>query len=83
MQQRLEDLPDWTTDGETLFYERTFEDFTAAIAFVNAVVVPAEDLNHHPEIHISYNRVTLALTTHDAGGLTALDLLLAEKISQL
>lgn len=84
IQQRMGTLPpEWKTDGQTLFYERTLEDFVAAIAFVNALVTPAEQLGHHPDITINYNRVSLALTTHDAGGLTALDFQLAESISQL
>ena len=83
IQQRLAAVPLWTTDGESLFYEQTFADFEAAIAFVNALVDPAEALGHHPDIVITYNRVALTLTTHDAGGLTELDFQLAEAISQL
>ncbi|MEM7650333.1 MAG: 4a-hydroxytetrahydrobiopterin dehydratase [Cyanobacteria bacterium P01_A01_bin.70] len=83
IQQRLATLPLWTTDGEVLFYEQTFVDFEAAIAFVNTLVAPAETLGHHPDIVITYNRVALTLTTHDAGGLTELDFQLAEAISQL
>ncbi|MGD1942143.1 MAG: 4a-hydroxytetrahydrobiopterin dehydratase [Leptolyngbyaceae cyanobacterium] len=83
IQQRMTALPLWTTDGESLFYEQTFADFEAAIAFVNALVDPAEALGHHPDIVITYNRVALTLTTHDAGGLTELDFQLAEVISQL
>nr|WP_250564809.1 4a-hydroxytetrahydrobiopterin dehydratase [Adonisia turfae] len=80
---RIGNLPNWTTDGNTLFYTRTFEDFVAAITFVNNLVEPAEQLNHHPDISISYNRVSLELTTHDAQGLTDLDFQLARQISQL
>ena len=83
IQQRLATLPLWTTDGKSLFYEQTFADFEAAIAFVNALVAPAETLGHHPDILITYTRVALTLTTHDAGGLTELDFQLAEAISQL
>ena len=80
---RMQELPDWTTDGESLFYTRTFEDFVNAIAFVNSLVDPAEQLAHHPDITINYNRVSLELTTHDAQGLTELDFQLAKTISQL
>ena len=80
---RMQELPDWTTDGESLFYTRTFEDFVDAIAFVNSLVDPAEQLAHHPDITINYNRVSLELTTHDAQGLTELDFQLAKTISQL
>jgi 4a-hydroxytetrahydrobiopterin dehydratase len=83
VQRRLRDLPGWTTDGEALFYERTFPDFVSAIAFVNELVAPAEALAHHPDITIQYNRVFLTLTTHDAGGLTELDFALATAINQL
>ena len=84
VQQRVEALPpEWTTDGTMLFCERTFVDFVAAIAFVNQLVAPAEALGHHPDITIQFNRVSLSLTTHDAGGLTELDFQLAEQISAL
>ena len=80
---RMLGLPDWTTNGENLFYNREFENFVEAITFVNGLVVPAEQLGHHPDITIQYNRVSLELTTHDAGGLTELDFQLATKISEL
>lgn len=80
---RMPSLPAWTTDGESLFYTRTFENFVEAVDFVNSLVEPAETLAHHPDITINYNRVSLELTTHDAGGLTDLDFQLATKISQL
>jgi 4a-hydroxytetrahydrobiopterin dehydratase len=82
IQQRAEQLPpEWTTDGAALYYEATFTDFVAAIAFVNALVDPAETLDHHPDIQITYNRVALTLATHDAGGLTDLDFELADAIA--
>ncbi len=80
---RMRNLPNWTTDGKNLFYTRTFEDFVEAMNFVNSLVEPAEQLNHHPDIRINYNRVFLELTTHDAQGLTDLDFQLAQRISQL
>jgi len=80
---RLSTLPDWNQVGNALVYEQVFEDFVAAIAFVNRLVEPAEQLGHHPEIAINYNRVTLRLTTHDAGGLTELDFQLAQQINQV
>ncbi|MDB9528234.1 4a-hydroxytetrahydrobiopterin dehydratase [Oscillatoria sp. CS-180] len=83
IRQRMQALPDWTTDGRTLFYDRTFDNFVEAIAFINALVEPAEALEHHPDIILNYNRLSLRLTTHDAGGLTNLDFQLAETISQL
>lgn len=78
--QALRSLPGWTCDGKALRRAYTFPDFPAAIAFVNRLVAPAEARNHHPDISLSYNRVTLSLTTHDAGGLTAKDLDLARAL---
>ncbi|MBX2863330.1 MAG: 4a-hydroxytetrahydrobiopterin dehydratase [Leptolyngbyaceae cyanobacterium MAG.088] len=80
---RMQTLPDWTTDGNRLFYTRTFENFVEAVDFVNSLVAPAEQLGHHPDITINYNQVSLELTTHDAQGLTELDFQLAAQISQL
>lgn len=78
--QALRSLPGWTSDGKALRRTYTFADFPAAVAFVNGLVAPAEAQNHHPDIALSYNRVTLSLTTHDAGGLTAKDLDLARAL---
>ncbi|MEO1353365.1 MAG: 4a-hydroxytetrahydrobiopterin dehydratase [Cyanobacteria bacterium J06635_15] len=80
---RLRTLPEWTVVGTQLTTTCEFEDFVGAIAFVNRLVDPAERLAHHPDIQVAYNRLTLNLTTHDAGGLTELDLELATAISQL
>ena len=80
---RMLNLPNWTTDGDILFYTQTFEDFVEAINFIDSLVEPAEQLNHHPDIKVQYNRVSLELTTHDAHGLTNLDFQLAQRISQL
>lgn len=76
----MRSLPGWTTDGKCLRRTYTFRGFPEAVAFVNRLVAPAEAQNHHPDISISYNRVTLSLTTHDAGGLTAKDLALASAL---
>ena len=78
------DTPDgWTREGETI--TRTFEhkDFNEALAFVNRVGELAEDANHHPDIDIRWNKVTLALTTHSANALTDKDVDLASKVNQL
>ncbi|GAX35465.1 4a-hydroxytetrahydrobiopterin dehydratase [Nodularia sp. NIES-3585] len=76
-------LSGWTIEGSKLQTTRKFKDFIAAIEFVNKLVEPAESLGHHPDIEISYNQVTITLTTHDAGGLTQNDFDLAETISQI
>lgn len=61
----------------------TFEDFKGAMQFVNAVAELAESANHHPDIDIRYNHVTLALSTHSAGGLTVQDFDSARQIDAL
>ena len=76
-------LSGWEVRGEILQSERKFKDFIEAIAFVNRLVEPAEAADHHPDLGISYNRVTISLTTHDAGGLTEKDFALAQVISQI
>lgn len=81
--EKLQTLPDWTTDGETISRTFKFKDFVSAIDFVNKLVEPAEKAGHHPDIAISYNKVTINLTTHDAGGITQKDFDLAQTISQL
>ena len=63
-------VPEWTRKGATISRTFQFKDFPAAIEFVNAVARVAEEAWHHPDIDIRWNKVTLALTTHDAGGLT-------------
>lgn len=80
---RMYDLPGWLTDGQQLSCTYKFENFVEAIAFVNRLVAPAEAAQHHPDLTISYNQVTLHLTTHDAGGLTDLDFRVAESAARL
>lgn len=83
IQAKLRQLPDWSLKGKHITCTRTFKDFMAAVAFVNRLVPPAEAAGHHPDLAISYNRVMIDLTTHDAGGLTDLDFALAQIISAL
>ncbi len=78
--RRLAALPGWQRQGEEIRRTFAFADFKAALAFVNRVGELAEAANHHPDIDIRYSRVTLALTTHDAGGLTVRDFDLAARI---
>jgi 4a-hydroxytetrahydrobiopterin dehydratase len=80
---RLEQVPGWTVQNQQLVCTYQFGSFVEAIAFVNRLVDPAEAASHHPDLLISYNRVTVSLTTHDAGGLTDLDFALAEAIAQI
>jgi 4a-hydroxytetrahydrobiopterin dehydratase len=76
-------LPNWTVEDSQLQCTRQFKDFVQAIDFVNKLVEPAESAGHHPDIEISYNKVKVTLTTHDAGGLTQKDFDLAEVIAQI
>lgn len=73
----LSTRPDWRIEGGELVRTFKFETFRDAVTFVNQVAEIAEKSNHHPDIDIRYNRVRLALVTHDAGGLTAKDFDLA------
>jgi 4a-hydroxytetrahydrobiopterin dehydratase len=73
----------WTRQGDELVKVVTKKDFVEAMRFVNAVAEAAEAANHHPDIAISWNKVTLRLSTHDAGGLTQLDIDLAGRIDGL
>jgi 4a-hydroxytetrahydrobiopterin dehydratase len=76
-------LSGWTVVGSKLETTRIFKGFIQAIEFVNKLVEPAESAGHHPDIEISYNKVKIQLTTHDAGGLTPKDFELASVISQI
>jgi len=76
-------VPEWNRKGMTLSRTFQFKDFPAAVRFVNAVAELAEAAWHHPDIDIRWNKVTLTLTTHDAGGLTKKDFVLAQKFDRL
>ncbi|MCO5166091.1 MAG: 4a-hydroxytetrahydrobiopterin dehydratase [Planctomycetes bacterium] len=76
-------LPGWTLHAGKLRLERRFADFSEAWGFMSRVALLAEAMNHHPEWTNVWSRVTIDLTTHDAGGLTRLDVELATKISRL
>jgi 4a-hydroxytetrahydrobiopterin dehydratase len=78
-----EALPGWTLDGEHLKRTFRFADFGEAFAFMTRVALLAERQDHHPEWFNVWNRVDIALTTHDAGGLSARDVKLARAIDRL
>jgi 4a-hydroxytetrahydrobiopterin dehydratase len=80
---RLSTLPGWTRQGEKLHRTFTFRDFSEAFGFMARVALVAEKLNHHPDWANAWNRVTVDLTTHDAGGLTELDFRLAAEMNRL
>ena len=78
--RRLAELPDWAVVDGKLHREVVLDDFAAAFAVMTEVAIWAEKLDHHPEWSNVYNRVTIDLVTHDAGGLTELDLQLAARV---
>ena len=73
----------WDRQGDMLVKTRRGKDFADSLAYVNAVGALAEEMNHHPDIDIRWNAVTMRLTTHSEGGLTELDLELARRIDAL
>ena len=81
--EQMQRLAEWTLQGDQIERQLTFENFVDAMVFVNRLAEVAEELGHHPEIRIVYNRVNLALSTHDAGGLTQKDFQLAQRIDSL
>lgn len=75
-------VPDWQIESGELVRTFLFKDFRASLAFVNKVGDVAENAGHHPDIDIRYNKVRLALVTHDAGGITQKDFDLAAAADQ-
>jgi len=81
--ERLSKLDGWSRHGEALVREHKSEDFLGSVEFVNRVAPVAEDMSHHPDLAISWDTVTVAITTHSEGGLTEKDFTLAERIDAL
>jgi 4a-hydroxytetrahydrobiopterin dehydratase len=80
IQQKLKALNGWQLTDNAIRKQFVFESFMPAIRFVNRVAELAEAVDHHPDITINYRKVTMALTTHSAGGLTQKDFALAGRI---
>ncbi len=74
---RLKTIPDWAKRAQTICRTFKFEGFLMSIAFVRRIAKQAQKINHHPDIDIRFDKVTLTLTTHDEGGITGKDFLLA------
>lgn len=83
LRHRLSELPGWSYGNNSIERLFGFKDFAAAVKFVNKVAEAAEQANHHPDIDIRYNKVHLALVTHDAGGITTKDFDLAKQIDSV
>jgi 4a-hydroxytetrahydrobiopterin dehydratase len=82
IQMSLASLPEWKLERGELVRTLTFNDFLQAMKFVNHVAELADMAGHHPDIDIRYNKVRLALVTHDAGGITQSDISLAQDIDK-
>jgi 4a-hydroxytetrahydrobiopterin dehydratase len=81
--EKLKGLPHWKLEGKEMVRRYEFPDFAAAMVFINKVAAKAEAANHHPDIDIRYNRVRLALISHDQGGLTLRDMKMAAELDSL
>ena len=77
---RLAGLSGWERAGSAIRRQYKFDSFKSAMAFANRVAALAEEADHHPDILVEYDKVTLTLTSHDSGGLTERDFKLARKI---
>jgi 4a-hydroxytetrahydrobiopterin dehydratase len=83
VEERLADLPGWERRGDAIAKEFERGNFVGSVEFVEGLVGPAEEMNHHPDLEISWSKVTVTLSTHSEGGLTANDFELAGKIDAL
>ena len=79
----LEGLPGWERAGDSIAKEYELDGFPGAVAFVVRISYEAEAANHHPDLDIRYNKVTVALSTHSEGGITGKDVALARSIEGL
>jgi 4a-hydroxytetrahydrobiopterin dehydratase len=83
VQASLRSLPQWKLEGKEIVRHYEFPDFAAAMVFVNQVAKAAEKAGHHPDIDVRYNKVKLALVSHDQGGLTQRDIKMAEALNSI
>jgi 4a-hydroxytetrahydrobiopterin dehydratase len=83
IQQTLGSLRGWQRQGKAIQRIFEFPDFKAAMQFVNKIADAAEHANHHPDIDIRYNKVTMALISHDSGGVTQRDVKMAKRINEI
>jgi 4a-hydroxytetrahydrobiopterin dehydratase len=81
--RRLAELPGWAREGEAISKKFERGDFVGSAEFVARLVEPAEELGHHPDLEISWSTVTVRISTHSEGGLTAADFELARRIEAL
>ena len=81
--EELKNLPGWSVVNEKLHKEFQFDSFNQAFGFMTRAAMEIEKMNHHPEWFNVYNKITIELTTHDAGGITKNDLNLAKILNSL
>jgi 4a-hydroxytetrahydrobiopterin dehydratase len=81
--ERLEGMDGWKRSGDAIEKEFDNGDFKGSVGFVNRLTPEAEEMNHHPDLDISWNTVTVTITTHSQGGLTENDFELARRIDAL
>ena len=82
IEEALKTHPEWHLEAGKLIRKWTFKDFIEAMVFVNRVAAVAEAAGHHPDIDIRYNKVTLGLISHDAGGITSRDATMVGRIDK-
>lgn len=83
IERALAAAPGWAREGEAIAKEFRRGDFVGAVAFVSSLVAPAEEMNHHPDLAISWETVRVTISTHSEGGLTAADFELARRVDAL
>jgi 4a-hydroxytetrahydrobiopterin dehydratase len=84
VQDRLEQLETgWRREGDSIARQFKFDDFQGSVDFVNRITPPAEEMGHHPDLEISWNKVSVLLSTHSEGGITENDFELAKRIEDL
>ena len=83
IEARLSSLSGWSRNGEAIVKDFGCGDFVGSVKFVESLVEPAEAMGHHPDLEISWDTVTVTISTHSEGGLTANDFELAEKVDAL
>lgn len=83
IEAKLGELEGWERHGEAIVKAFDRGDFVGSVGFVDALVAPAEEMGHHPDLEISWSTVTVTISTHSEGGLTAADFELAAKIDAL
>lgn len=83
VERRLAELPDWRRAGEAITRDFDRGDFAGSIEFVNRLTPIAEEMNHHPDLAISWSKVAVTISTHSEGGLTEADFELARQIGGL